>query len=119
MEVILGEFTTLYFGNVVVCAVTASIVARQFLGVTPAFAVPSYTLLSVWELPLYAILGVLSALPDDCILISVRRGSRVLIPHGNTVFQPGDHITAFIRTRDSEMLHHCLRGAAAPADGAA
>lgn len=62
MEVILGEFTTLYFGNVVVCAVTASIVSRQFLGLNPAFAVPSYTLLSAWELPLYAVLGVLSAL---------------------------------------------------------
>ncbi|GAB4435082.1 MAG: hypothetical protein Kow0031_16840 [Anaerolineae bacterium] len=66
-----------------------------------------------------SVISLAESLPDDCILISVRRGSRVLIPHGNTVFQPGDHITAFIRTRDSEMLHHCLRGASTPADGAA
>lgn len=38
MEVILGEFTTAYFGNVVICAVTASIISRQFLGNNPAFA---------------------------------------------------------------------------------
>lgn len=63
MEVILaGEFTTVYFGNVVVCAVTASIVSRQFLGDNPAFAVPTYRLVSPWELVLYAILGVLCAL---------------------------------------------------------
>ncbi len=48
-------------------------------------------------------------LPDDCILISIRRQGRVLIPHGCTIFQPGDHITAFIRTKDSEKLHTCLR----------
>ncbi|RMF01866.1 MAG: CBS domain-containing protein, partial [Chloroflexi bacterium] len=62
MEVILGEFTTSYFGNVVICAVTASIVSRQFLGNTPAFAVPSYSMISPWEIVFYTILGVLCAL---------------------------------------------------------
>lgn len=62
MEIILGEFTTQYFGTVVVSAVAASIVSRHFLGSNPAFAVPAYTLVSVWELPLYAVLGVLAAL---------------------------------------------------------
>ena len=55
-------------------------------------------------------------LPEDCILISIRRGDRVLIPHGDTIFKPGDHLTAFIRTEDTEKLHRCLRdGAARPA----
>ncbi len=62
MEVILGEFTTVYFGNVVICAVTASIVSRRFLGENPAFAVPSFTMISPWELLLYAVLGLLCAL---------------------------------------------------------
>ncbi len=62
MEVILGEFTTHYFGMVVIAAVASSIVSRQFLGDNPAFAVPTYSLVSVWELPLYALLGVLAAL---------------------------------------------------------
>ncbi len=62
MEVILGEFTTHYFGAVVVSAVAASIVSRQFLGDVPAFVIPSYTLVSAWEVPLYALLGVLAAL---------------------------------------------------------
>ncbi len=62
MEVILGEFTTHYFGMVVVSAVAASIVSRTFLGATPAFAVPSYELVSAGELPFYIVLGVLAAL---------------------------------------------------------
>jgi CIC family chloride channel protein len=62
MEVILGEFTTHYFGTVVVAGVTASIVSRQFLGSNPAFAIPSYTYRHPMELLLYALLGVLSAL---------------------------------------------------------
>lgn len=62
LEVILGEFTTRYFGSVVIAAVTSSIVSRAFLGDRPAFHVPAYTLVSPWELPLYALLGVLTAL---------------------------------------------------------
>ena len=61
MEVILGQFTTAYFGNVVICAVTASIVSRQFLGNHPAFTVPSYTMVSPWEILFYAVLGLFAA----------------------------------------------------------
>jgi CIC family chloride channel protein len=31
-------------------------------------------------------------LPEDCILVSISRNNRVVIPHGNTVFQKGDHL---------------------------
>jgi chloride channel protein, CIC family len=33
--------------------------------------------------------------PDRAILVSIRRGSSVLIPHGDTVFEVGDTITVF------------------------
>jgi Trk K+ transport system NAD-binding subunit len=49
-------------------------------------------------------------LPEECILISIRRDNRVLIPHGNTIFQAGDQLTAFIRTKDTKRLHRCLQG---------
>lgn len=62
MEVILGEFTTHYFGTVVIAAVTASVVSRQFLGDNPAFIIPTYTMVSSWEIILYALLGILAAL---------------------------------------------------------
>jgi chloride channel protein, CIC family len=62
MEVILGEFTTHYFGMVVISSVAASVVSRHFLGTNPAFTVPSYSLVSASELPFYAVLGALAAL---------------------------------------------------------
>ncbi len=61
MEVIAGKFSTFSFGNVVIAAVSASIVARHYLGSAPAFAVPAYTLRSPQELLLYALLGVIAA----------------------------------------------------------
>lgn len=33
--------------------------------------------------------------PDGAILVSVRRDTSVLIPHGNTVIEPGDRLTFF------------------------
>jgi CIC family chloride channel protein len=53
---------------------------------------------------------VASVLPDDCILISIRRDAHTLIPHGNTMFQAGDHITAFIHTDVTKQVFKCLRG---------
>jgi CIC family chloride channel protein len=50
-------------------------------------------------------------LPKDSILISIRRDGKMLIPHGNTVFQVGDHLTAFVRTQDAEILFRCLKRA--------
>lgn len=52
-------------------------------------------------------------LPEDCLLISIRRDGRVFIPHGDTVFQAGDQITAFIRADAAETVFSCLRGSAA------
>jgi CIC family chloride channel protein len=53
-------------------------------------------------------------LPTECILVSIKRDGRVLIPHGDTVFQPGDHIVAFTRSQNAEQLFRCLRGQTEP-----
>ncbi|UCC54119.1 MAG: chloride channel protein, partial [Anaerolineaceae bacterium] len=62
LEVILGRFTIRYFGAVVISSVAAAIIGRAFLGDIIAFAVPSYTLNSLKELPIYVVLALLSAL---------------------------------------------------------
>lgn len=62
LEVILGRLHSVYFGAVVISAVTADVVAHFFEGDTRAFSVPSYTLVSPWELLLYTLLGLLAAL---------------------------------------------------------
>jgi len=61
LEVILGEYGFKFFSSVVLSSVTATVISRSFLGDHPAFMVPPYKLLSVWEIPLYFIFGFLSA----------------------------------------------------------
>ena len=48
-------------------------------------------------------------LPHDCIIISIRREGKVLIPHGETKLQANDQLTAFIQSKDVEQLYTCLR----------
>ena len=61
LEVILGQFNAIYFGAVVISAVTASVVANIFEGGQAIFSIPAYTMVSSWELILYIILGIFCA----------------------------------------------------------
>jgi CIC family chloride channel protein len=62
IEVLLSELQVAVFGNIVIAAVSASIVSRIMLGARPAFKVPAYVLHSPWEILLYTILGLFAAL---------------------------------------------------------
>ena len=62
MEIILGELHLGDLGNVVISAITASTIARIFLGDQPAFAITAdYGMQAPWEIFLYVLLGVLAA----------------------------------------------------------
>jgi chloride channel protein, CIC family len=61
LEVILGEFSARYFATVVISSVTASVISRMAFGNVPAFAVPSYELVSPVGLFFHTILGILAA----------------------------------------------------------
>ena len=58
LEVIMGNFAMPAFGPVMLSSVLATVVSRAHFGDHPAFLVPKYALVSVWELPLYLLLGV-------------------------------------------------------------
>jgi len=62
LEVIVGRLEVTYFGAVVISSVTAAVVAHLFVPGAFAFPAPQYTLVSPWELVLYALLGVLAAI---------------------------------------------------------
>ncbi|MEZ4513923.1 MAG: chloride channel protein [Chloroflexota bacterium] len=49
-------------------------------------------------------------LPHDCVLVSVRRNGRLLIPHGDTQLQGDDQITAFLAHHERDTFITCLRG---------
>ncbi len=61
LEVILRQYGLRYFSSVVLSSVTATVVSRYFFGDYPAFKVPTYQFLSIWEIPLYVIFGFLAA----------------------------------------------------------
>lgn len=59
LEIILGDFAIKTFSPVIISSVVASVVTRSMMGNHPAFDVPSYTLVSAWEIPLYLVMGIL------------------------------------------------------------
>lgn len=58
LEVILGDFGIGAFAPVILSSVIASVFMRGVMGNAPAFSVPSYTLVSPYEIPIYMVLGV-------------------------------------------------------------
>lgn len=47
-------------------------------------------------------------IPTDAILISIKRDGRIIIPHGNTEFRAGDHVTAYVVRHEAEHLFQSL-----------
>jgi len=60
LEIILGDFTMHAFSPVILSSVIATVISRAFVGNYPAFTVPRYDLVSVWEMPMYIGLGLLA-----------------------------------------------------------
>lgn len=49
-------------------------------------------------------------LPEACVLVSILRDSRVLIPHGDTRLLPGDHLTALVGLGDLAEFRRAVTG---------
>lgn len=47
-------------------------------------------------------------LPTDCVVVSIRRGGRVIVPRGNTQFVPGDRIIALTVANETNTLRRIL-----------
>jgi CIC family chloride channel protein len=62
LEIILGDFTMYAFSPVIISSVVATVISRAFLGNYPAFIIPKYDLVSVWEMPMYIGLGLLAGM---------------------------------------------------------
>jgi len=62
VEVILGDFGLATFSPVVLSSVTATTISRHYFGDFPAFIIPTYQLVSLWEFFFYAVLGIAAGL---------------------------------------------------------
>lgn len=60
LEIILGEISGTMLGVVVLASVVAATLTQAVSGTQPAFSVPAYSFDSIWELPLYVLLGILA-----------------------------------------------------------
>lgn len=71
LEIVLGTWGAETFAPVVVSAVVSSAVGRHVFGAAPAFDVPPYSLATFAELPLFAILGLLTAVGGVIFIFSL------------------------------------------------
>ena len=62
LEVVVGHYALHAFAPIVVAAVAGTIISRIHLGDFPAFIVPDYEIVSVWEFPAFFLLGVVAAI---------------------------------------------------------
>jgi len=61
-EVILGHFAMSAFVPLVIAAVIAAVISRMWFGDAPAFILPDFSITSYWEIPAFAILGIVCAI---------------------------------------------------------
>jgi len=54
---------------------------------------------------------IAAVLPADCILASIRRNNRVIIPHGSTAVLPGDHLVTLASEDCAADVEHLLGSA--------
>jgi Trk K+ transport system NAD-binding subunit len=52
-----------------------------------------------------SISDIAAGLPEDCIVVSIHRGEKVIIPHGRTVVHEDDIITIYTRVDLIQELH--------------
>lgn len=81
LEVVVGHYRLKAFAPVVMASVTGTIISRIHFGDFPAFIKPEYQIVSFWEFPAFALLGVsaaIAAIAMMCAIIAVSQGARRL-----------------------------------------
>jgi len=71
IEVLIGDLGVSLVSNVVISAVTASVISQAFLGSDPAFPIPAHTLDKPFELWFYVALGLVAALVATAFIRSL------------------------------------------------
>jgi CIC family chloride channel protein len=71
LEVILADYAIATFSPIVIASVLATVIARSEIGNFPAFTVPEYHLISVWEIPAYMAIGAICGLVATVLIKSM------------------------------------------------
>lgn len=81
LEIVLGEISGGALGVVVLASVISAVATQAISGQEPAFHVPTYAFNSLWELPLYLGLGLLSG-PVAALYIRLLYLAQDIFHHG-------------------------------------
>jgi len=73
IEVLLGDFGLSTFSPVVLSSVTATTISRYYFGDFPAFIIPTYQVVSLWEFLFYPVLGIAAGLVALVFITSLYR----------------------------------------------
>lgn len=76
LEIILGNFAITSFSPIVISSVLATVISRAFLGNSPIFIVPQYSLISSYEIPLYMALGIVCGFAALAFTMSIYAGEK-------------------------------------------
>ncbi len=84
LEVVVGYYTLRVFAPIVVAAMGALTITRLVQGDAPAFLLPAHAVESLWELPLFAVLGIVAArivvYTIACVRVSQQVHERFAVP---------------------------------------
>jgi CIC family chloride channel protein len=71
LEVVIGHYALSAFAPIVIAGVIGTIISRIHFGNFPAFIVPGHSIVSFWEFPAFALLGVVCAMTAIVFVRSV------------------------------------------------
>lgn len=92
LEVVLRHYALRSFGPIVVASVAAAVISRIHMGDIAQFGLPTHAVEFYWEMPAFALLGVVSGLVGVAMIRGVFLAEQV-----------GDRVQAALRLPDSLM----------------
>ncbi len=78
LEVVVGSLATQAFAPIVISAVVGTVISRIYIGDFPAFIIPHYSIVSLWEFPAIALLGAVSALVSLIFIWSITFSTKTI-----------------------------------------
>ncbi|SDU06169.1 chloride channel protein, CIC family [Verrucomicrobium sp. GAS474] len=84
-EIVLGTIAMESFGPLVFASVIATVTVRELWNGAPAYAIPGYQLVSIWELAPYLLLGVATGLLGPVFLSILKTGERLFATLGGNI----------------------------------
>lgn len=78
LEVVIGSMATQAVAPIVIAAVVGTVVSRIHIGDFPAFIIPNYQIVSWWEMPAIALLGIVSAIVALLFIWSIQFSEKTI-----------------------------------------